>query len=826
MINGVTGKDLAARGVELFNAGAFAEAAEALKEAAAGGERSASTRIFLAHALEASGRVGEAVRLLRRLSKASPRSRETSEALSSLLLRALQRPDCERPETVAREAASAAGGEAQARRTAAAALVERSRAALAGGRAARAARLLDAALSLDGGSAQAARWRGLAAAGEGDWGAAERWLRRAAALGADVGAELAQVRGETANALRREGLADLAAGRLKEAEAALRKALRLAPEDPAGREALADVLRAKAERARLGRIEAARRAAQRASARRERRRAAERAQREAAERRARRAFAAKNWAAALAALRRLRALGADVESQLASVRCEQGRAALAEGRLARAERLLRSALPGSSEVLASALQARARDAVARDELGEAARLLEEAVRLSPADGAARAALARALRRLSWRALLEGRPASARAHALGARRLDPASARDASAAARALRRRLEDASRRGQALEALSWRERLEAVEADFAGRERTLRTLAREAPAASPERFAALMNLRRYGAALAVAERLLDRGPGHREYWSLANPWSWEDWSVREAGMAELARDLAKRIPAAARRPWLSFYRVALSAPGALDAFSPPTEGQGRYGWMCLMAGRMALVEGRLPLAKRLLTVASARRPAEWRAYALLAEAALVRGDVASAWRLMEEAGAAASDAERGLWLAWRGAFYLWVGDYRRAYADLDEACGLGAPHAFCWRGAASLMLGEARRAVAQLDETVALYPGDLEAYLWRGEAKLALGRPEEALGDLARPTGVWAVVLRALAKAGAGDEQGLLAEFRSLPAAMRRAGLGSGSDASPEPEKARRALERIRNLARGWRREEYGQRLWLRRAA
>ena len=190
----------------------------------------------------------------------------------------------------------------------------------------------------------------------------------------------------------------------------------------------------------------------------------------------------------------------------------------------------------------------------------------------------------------------------------------------------------------------------------------------------------------------------------------------------------------------------------------------------------------------------------------------------------------MARAFAAAPAIERAQALAWQGEMDLWLGDYSRALKHTTRACALGAPFAGGWRGAALLKLGRRKEALAQLDEALRRYPNDHEARLWRAEAKRKLGRSREALEDLGTVTRqhrVWILFNSALAKRALGDDAGMKADFANLPAeVVERLRRETGRhEASPlDSAQTAAALEAGFRLARGSRRGEYGQAVWLSR--
>ena len=624
-----------------------------------------------------------------------------------------------------------------------------------------------------------------AAVAAGRWAEAERLLRRAPKGAA---------RGDLAAALRARARAELRAGRPEAAE----KTLSRAPRNGSVRADLREVRSA---------LDAARR--ERAEAALARRRAAK------AERIRR--LRARGTVAALRAARRLAPGDADLARALAE-------ALRARGDLKEALRVLPADARIRRELIES-LRARGRDLLAADAPDAAEKALRGALRLAPRDEETRRELAEALRARAWAHESAGRLAEAERLLREARRFDPAGAELGRRLAATLRAR----ERTGVpgSVEELRRREKLERLEGRLRAREETLALLLDAAPERSIDRFKALMGLRRYDEAVGLAELILDDAPGQPEMWGLANPWDWEEWTTRASRQRRLVKDLERALKSPARRPWLDYYRVVLGAPGALERFGLRAGAEReRYGWMYLMAGRLCLIGGSVPKAAEWLALAAAREPADWRANALLAEARLVLGRREDAYAEMERAARVVPPADEGLLLAWRAAFDLWLGEHPAALERLDRACALGSPHAYSWRGAALLMLGRAAEALEALDLALRLFPGDLEAYVWRAEAKRALGRHEEALEDLRRPPlGVWVLVNRALAKAALGDLAGLKADLDALPPGLverveRR--LGPGPAGETDAARMERVLEGFLSLARGWRREEYGQSLWL----
>lgn len=332
------------------------------------------------------------------------------------------------------------------------------------------------------------------------------------------------------------------------------------------------------------------------------------------------------------------------------------------------------------------------------------------------------------------------------------------------------------------------------------------------------ERFMALMKLRRHAAAVVTAEKILDASPGLREIRGFWDPWEWDERVSREEHLREL-RVLERAVP---RGPWLHFYRGVLSGPKGLAHFAKLAAYPARrYGWMFHKAGATALAAAEFETAARWLKRSLAGRPADWRARGFLAEARLCLGQTKEAFAEMDRALRQSPPEDRGDVLAWRGELDLWLGNYRKALAGLAEAEALGARGAYGWRGAALLKLGRRREALARLDATLAMNPLDFEALVWRGEVKRELGRHREALRDLERvPESIrlWALINRVLCKSSLGEEKGANADFRSLPPAFLDA-LRAKTGLEKRDDLMKAAL----SLARGFRRDEYRQAIWLR---
>ncbi|UPT75767.1 MAG: tetratricopeptide repeat protein [Elusimicrobiota bacterium] len=590
-----------------------------------------------------------------------------------------------------------------------------------------------------------------------------------------------------ASVLRARAEAELAAGRLDGARHELERLLAVLPGDASARRALAAVLRRKGlAHVSAGRLAAAEKSLRRALAL------------------APRDSGARRGLADVARIGRLSAAARRAEEKRAKSQKVRrlragGLASVVSGNLARAEDRLRRALkagPGDreswrqlSEVIAMREQARgARERAAALRKAEALRGLLEAMKNS-AQAYSPAERTREARRFLKRALA----------------VEPGHARALLIAGGIL-------AANGAAAE----------------GRRLLRRALAAGAGAlGGGERFTALMRLGRHRAAVAEAERIL-RGPGPsvddlRAFW---DPWEWDPARTQER-RRELAR-LERALPRGAANPWALYYRADLHDPDEesvlLRVAALP---RARYGWMLAKAGLSDLIAGRFARAAARLRAGLAHRARDWRTRGLLAEALLCLGRTRAAYAELDRALPEAPAEEKGQVHAWRGLLRLWRGEYAEALRLFEEALTLGAPYAAAWRGAALLKLGRPKEALAQLDAALAKWPLDLEAYVWRAETKRALGLPREALSDLAEPglagrgretpVWLWALVNRALAKGELGDAAGLEADYALLPRAVRehleeKAGPGGPRD------RLLAALE----LARGYRREEYRQAIWM----
>lgn len=805
--------ELTRRGVELFNAGRFDEALASFRAALAAGAEPAGTRCFVAHVLASAGRPEEAAREFAEVAREFPRHLPAYDGLSGMILRGQAGAAHAR----ALEALlGAAPGASVPRKALGASLRLYAQAARslrdldAAERALyRAARLLPGdreirrrLLDLHHEREQAYLAEVSAAA---DSEADEKALRRLLELkpgDADVRVRLLGVMRARAKALA-------AAGRPGQAESVLRRALAFEPSDAESRALLAEAVRAGGER--RGGLELAERELRKGLALAPRDRELRRRLLEVLRRRSVDDIErgrVESDAAILAAARRAGASEREARAHLAET-LRLRALALAPDRLAAVERALRRALRArprdarTRALLLDVLRRRGAAALAAGDLRGAERRLLRAAAFAPRDPDTRAALLEVLSLAARGCLSAGKREGARALARRALRLAPRDAR--------------------------AWLIEGEVlfVSGDKGPARRALgRALRFDAGSFSrQERFKALMKSGSYRRALAAAERVLDAGPALEDLRAFWDPWEWDERVPRAEREAEV-RELEKAA-GGSREPWALYYRGALAGPDAMACFERVSRlPSARYGWMLAKAATTAMWAGDFPRAASWFERALACGPADWRARAFLAEAYLCLHKPAEACAEMDRAAAAAPQSEAGQVLAWRGAFDLWLGRYDEALERLERAERLGAQCAPCWKGAALLKLGRPEEALAVLDDALRRYPLDFEAYIWRGEAKRVLGRHREALADLdaiplpdAAATWLWALFNRSLAKEALGDEAGAAADFAAIPApvtAYIRARRSLPEDARGEILRA--GLE----LARGFRREEYGQAIWM----
>ncbi|MDD5629212.1 MAG: hypothetical protein PHU21_09110 [Elusimicrobia bacterium] len=252
-----------------------------------------------------------------------------------------------------------------------------------------------------------------------------------------------------------------------------------------------------------------------------------------------------------------------------------------------------------------------------------------------------------------------------------------------------------------------------------------------------------------------------------------------------------------------------------------------------RYGWMRWHRG-LLLLNNRWDCAEAAadLRAVLESAPQVWKARALLAEIALVKGAPTRAFAEMDALLDSVPPEDRGSVLAWRGEMRLWLGSYRKALRDLDEAAACrSSALALCWRGAAHLKLGHFPEALRDLDAQLQAHAEDQEALVWRGEALRLCGRRQEALADLDAAvrfgnSPLWAYIDRALVRARLGDVRGMWSDYLLVPEWVRSYfSWKLGADVKPDsPARAVTAqLEAILKAGRGVRRnDQYLTSLWV----
>lgn len=343
----------------------------------------------------------------------------------------------------------------------------------------------------------------------------------------------------------------------------------------------------------------------------------------------------------------------------------------------------------------------------------------------------------------------------------------------------------------------------------------------RRAPRADLDEFCSLMKAGRFKEAFKTAESILDRGATLKDVKVFWNPWG--GTAATDPSRAPRLRALDRLASSATCRPWVLYYRGALRDGDAKWADYERLAGfpQRRYGWMNLKIGHDYIASERFAEGIAHLKAALRHEPVNWWTHGHLAEALLCLGKERAAREEMRRAARTAPALDKASALAWEGEFELWLGRYKAAFRLLDDSCRRGFALAFCWRGAAVLKMGEPKRALALLDQALEVLPGDREAHVWRAETQYRLGRHEEALLDLEKAAApFWGRVLGALMK----DEEGSRADFAGLPGDIvahirRRLRLPEGSG------ERKTILEGALKLARGYRREEYSQKVWVRAA-
>lgn len=772
--------ELTSRGVEHFNAGRFEEALRCFRESLAQGRGGPDAGVFLGHAAAAAGRADEAVEAFCSVLRGQPRHLPAYLGLAGALLR-------EAPRRRAKAEAALSGLLALEPR--------------------------DAAERREVGPAL--RAAGAALRAVGDLKSAEAALSRALALslGGEEGAERELLEVAAADAQKK-----LVQGRPDKAAAALRKVLRLSPADAGARRDLARLLGE----------------------------------------RARRHFAAGRLSASEAALRRVLALrprdvdARDQLEELLLVRAETlAAAAERDGDLAAAARAA-CRLPLSARRAALLRQLalvairRARGFAEARRAAECGGAVRTALSLQTRAGAGRAGRAEMLRRVAEVWTVAGRPDLAERATRRASALAPADQglkRELARFARARADALDVPNAPTRRLrQRRAWRAVLRLDPGDggawlalgglarWTGRPAEERAALRKALAGrlSPrDRFRVLVRLGRYAPAWRLGEQILDAGaPSLEDLRAFWDPWEKDnrpDPSAPQADLRELAR--------APKGPWRALYLGVVAGAAGLDSFDE-IPASPRYLWMHYGAALELLLACRFARAESAFRAALGHPGMDWRAHGYLAEACLCQDKPDAAMSEMALALEKAPAEERAQVLAWWGELELWIGRYESALERLNAAAEGGSPFSHAWKGAALLRLGRREDALAQLDAALRLYPGDGEARLWRAEAKRELGRPREALRELETVGAqhwVWVLFNAALAKKDLGDLEGMRRDLARLPDAVlahaaRSLGLKEARPAGLDAEAAARLLEAAFALARGFRRGEYAQAVWLSR--
>ena len=285
---------------------------------------------------------------------------------------------------------------------------------------------------------------------------------------------------------------------------------------------------------------------------------------------------------------------------------------------------------------------------------------------------------------------------------------------------------------------------------------------------ADPEKiFRALIELRLYGRAFAVAEGLLRRKGSDRL--AIKDPFIDIRFSPPPGYYAGHIRSLLRFRAGPGEERWKNYYLGALHRrlnrlDEALVFFNRAVAAGPAYGWMRFQRGWTLLnLGGDLREAEADLGAAVRSDRSDWVARCLLGEARICAGSRAEGLKELSAALKAAPQHAADI-TAWRGQLLLLCGDYRAALKDLLAANGERAVFSYCWLGAAWLCLGKTAKAVKLLRQAVRLLPGDAEARLWYCEALRRQGRRGAALRQLAAAgDGNWTRANKALMHAQAG---------------------------------------------------------------
>jgi tetratricopeptide (TPR) repeat protein len=364
-----------------------------------------------------------------------------------------------------------------------------------------------------------------------------------------------------------------------------------------------------------------------------------------------------------------------------------------------------------------------------------------------------------------------------------------------------------------------------------------------DAPALMSQVKANLL-LNRFDRAFAYCEEILDKGRDQEILELLLFPFA-EVPEKELRSRPKMAEDLARYARNHPKSYWPTLVRASLFhnlydqrlVLKELERFEKIPR---RYGWMDFLRGKLLLhitstYDSRPDYETIDASFARAFQaaPRLMMAKAYTAETALCRGRAREAFTTMtglieQFKGRTRADAR-----AWRGDMYLWVGEYKKAFSDLDAAVGEGARFAQGWRGAAHLMLGRPQEALADLDASLASRPNDQEITTWRAEARYRLGLREQALQDLdaalRMPRGSpWALAGRGLHDLEAGFMSRARADRDAMPLPVlqvfhKAAGVPLQDELSAAELK--RVFEAALHLARGLRRTDiYLFPIWAKR--
>ena len=808
--------ELSRQGIGHFNGGRFAEALRCFRAALERGAHGPEVRCLLAHTLDALGQDKEALCELVSTLEKFPRHQPAYSSCATLLLRRGAQPG--------------------------------SAAVLRG------ALALKPMSSDDGrGLVETLRLCARAWQAAGDLEAAHAALRKALALGPqDKESRLRLIEILHAREQRRVSM-----GTAPPAERELQEALALGPGDRESRRRLADIrgMRARAQRARLAKVESFITAGDFKQAVAALRSCPDpRSRRRLAEVRLmikfKRSLARSETVSGAFGSR----LDVKLRPQFARIAATESREQLSRGRIEHALFLMRRAQalqPRGGKIRLEAARIEAawgREQMSREQFRSGRLSLRRALALHPRGPNSRSSLTALLRVCGEAWLAAGRTDLAEKALRRALALEPKSAVVRGDLARVLRTRqiarelpnkrvrFQQARRAWEAVLKLDPRDSrswmalsllmrwIGGPEQEQASLRRAVTRGQRLSPA---ERFKALMRLGRFVPAVTLAEKILNNGLTLVDFRAFSDPWEKDNRPDRKAPQTNL--DALARSLRTSPGPWREFYLGSLGGPKGLRHFDALPSGA-RYRWMHYNAAMEALFSCSFHAAIRWFNIAL-RQPMDWRAHGYLAEAYVCVDRPEKARREMARGLDAAPENEKAQVYAWWGELELWLGDYARSLELTTRACAMGAPFAHGWKGAALLKLGRREEALAQLDAALRLYPNDEETLLWRAEAKRELGRFGAALEDLKTPgpRSIWVLFNSALAKHGLGDEAGMRSDFELLPAALIehvRGGRGARVGAPLDVAHMVRILESGLKMARGFRRSEYAQSVWLSRRA